>query len=48
MTSNKNSYQKSQEDILAGRIEKFSSSDEMFKSLGLREIPKTENGKQKG
>lgn len=48
MTSNKNSYQKSQEDILAGRIEKFSSSEEMFQSLGIKEVPKTEKGKQKG
>ena len=31
----KTSYQRSQEDKLAGRIEKFSSSEEMFKSLGI-------------
>ena len=31
----KSSYQKSQEDKLAGRVEKFSSSEEMFKSLGI-------------
>jgi hypothetical protein len=31
----KSSYQRSQEDKLAGRIEKFSSSEEMFTSLGI-------------
>lgn len=31
----KSSYQRSQEDKKAGRIEKFSSSEEMFKSLGI-------------
>ena len=31
----KSSYLRSQEDIRAGRIEKFSSSEEMFKSLGI-------------
>ena len=31
----KSSYQCSQEDKLAGRVEKFSSSEEMFKSLGI-------------
>ena len=31
----KSSFQRSQEDKLAGRIEKFSSSEEMFKSLGI-------------
>ncbi|MBQ7238531.1 MAG: hypothetical protein IJS20_07045 [Bacteroidales bacterium] len=31
----KSSYQQSQEDKLAGRVEKFSSSEEMFKSLGI-------------
>ena len=31
----KSSYQRSQEDKLAGRVEKFSSSEEMFKSLGI-------------
>ena len=31
----KSSYQRSQEDNLAGRIEKFSSSEEMFNSLGI-------------
>jgi len=30
----KSSYVSSQEDIKAGRVEKFSSSEEMFKSLG--------------
>jgi AraC-like DNA-binding protein len=29
------SYQRSQEDKQAGRVEKFSSSEEMFKSLGI-------------
>lgn len=31
----KSSYLSSQEDKLAGRIEKFSSSEEMFESLGI-------------
>lgn len=31
----KSGYVRSQEDKLAGRIEKFSSSEEMFKSLGI-------------
>ena len=31
----KSSYLRSQEDKLAGRMEKFSSSEEMFKSLGI-------------
>lgn len=31
----KSSYVRSQEDKLAGRVEKFSSSEEMFKSLGI-------------
>lgn len=31
----KSSYQRSQEDKSAGRIEKFSSSEEMFNSLGI-------------
>ena len=31
----KSSYMRSQEDKLAGRVEKFSSSEEMFKSLGI-------------
>ncbi|MCR5065391.1 MAG: hypothetical protein K6A67_06425 [Bacteroidales bacterium] len=31
----KSSFIKSQEDKLAGRVEKFSSSDEMFDSLGI-------------
>lgn len=31
----KSSYMRSQEDKLAGRIEEFSSSEEMFKSLGI-------------
>lgn len=29
------SYESSQEDIRKGRVEKFASSDEMFKSLGI-------------
>lgn len=31
----KSGYLRSQEDKLAGRIEKFSSSEEMFESLGI-------------
>ncbi len=31
----KSSYIRSQEDKLAGRVEKFSSSEEMFDSLGI-------------
>ena len=31
----KSSYQRSKEDKLNGRVEKFSSSEEMFKSLGI-------------
>ena len=31
----KSSYIRSQEDKLAGRVEKFSSSEEMFESLGI-------------
>ena len=31
----KSSYLRSQEDKLAGRVEKFSSSEEMFDSLGI-------------
>ena len=31
----KSSYLRSQEDKLAGRVEKFSSSEDMFKSLGI-------------
>ena len=31
----KSSYERSQEDIRKGRIEKFSSSEEMFDSLGI-------------
>ena len=31
----KSSYIRSQEDKRAGRVEKFSSSEEMFKSLGI-------------
>ena len=31
----KSSYERSQEDIRAGRIETFSSADEMFESLGI-------------
>ena len=33
--STKGSYQRSQEDIRAGRVETFSSSSEMFQSLGI-------------
>lgn len=31
----KSSYVKSQEDKAAGRVEKFSSAEDMFKSLGI-------------
>ena len=31
----KSSYERSQEDIREGRVEKFSSSEDMFKSLGI-------------
>lgn len=31
----KSSYERSQEDIRKGRIEKFESADDMFKSLGI-------------
>lgn len=31
----KSSYERSQEDIRAGRIEKFSSAEDMFQSLGI-------------
>lgn len=31
----KNSYECSQEDIRKGRVEKFASSEDMFKSLGI-------------
>ena len=31
----KNSFERSQEDILEGRVEKFASSEEMFQSLGI-------------
>ena len=31
----KSNYQRSQEDKKAGRIEEFSSSEEMFESLGI-------------
>ena len=31
----KSSYERSQEDIREGRIETFSSADEMFESLGI-------------
>ena len=34
-TRAKSSYQRSQEDKQAGRIETFASSEEMFKSLGI-------------
>ncbi|MBR1808900.1 MAG: hypothetical protein IJ776_05900 [Paludibacteraceae bacterium] len=33
--SKKNSYHRSQEDIAAGRVEKFVSSEDMFASLGI-------------
>ena len=33
--SKKSSYHRSQEDIAAGRVEKFASSEEMFESLGI-------------
>ena len=35
ITKAKSSYQRSKEDKLNGRVEKFSSSEEMFKSLGI-------------
>ena len=35
MATYTSSYRRSQEDKLAGRIEKFSSSEEMFESLGI-------------
>lgn len=35
LSKSKSSYQLSQEDKSAGRIEKFSSSEEMFESLGI-------------
>lgn len=31
----KNSFERSQEDIREGRVEKFASSEEMFQSLGI-------------
>lgn len=31
----KSSYELSQDDIREGRVEKFASSDDMFKSLGI-------------
>ena len=34
-SATKGSYQLSQEDIRAGRVETFASSAEMFKSLGI-------------
>lgn len=34
-TKSKNSYIRSQEDKKAGRVESFSSSEEMFESLGI-------------
>lgn len=34
-TKSKGSFLRSQEDKLAGRVEKFDSSEEMFKSLGI-------------
>lgn len=33
--SPKSSYERSQDDIREGRIEKFSSAEEMFNSLGI-------------
>ena len=33
--SQQSSYLSSQQDIHAGRVEKFASSDEMFKALGI-------------
>lgn len=35
VTKKKSSYECSQEDIRAGRVESFSSSEEMFQSLGV-------------
>ena len=34
-TASKGSYQLSQEDIQAGRVETFASSNDMFQSLGI-------------
>ena len=34
-TTSKGSYQLSQEDIQAGRVETFASSNDMFQSLGI-------------
>lgn len=34
-TGGKGSYQLSQEDVRAGRVESFASSDDMFESLGI-------------
>ena len=34
-SKSKSSYLRSQEDKLAGRVEKFASSEEMFQSLGI-------------
>ena len=31
----KSSYERSQDDIREGRVEKFKSADDMFKSLGI-------------
>ena len=31
----KSSYERSQDDIREGRVEKFESADDMFKSLGI-------------
>ena len=33
--SKKSSYERSQEDIRTGKVEKFASADEMFQSLGI-------------
>ena len=33
--SKKSSFERSQEDIREGRVEKFASSEEMFQSLGI-------------
>lgn len=34
-TKKKSSYARSQEDIKAGRVEKFETADEMFDALGI-------------
>lgn len=35
VTTKKSSYERSKEDIRNGRVESFTSSDEMFQSLGI-------------